>query len=69
MRHWKHEKTIRMRYLKNKILKGITWANCISLIFFACLLDSDTHVPLYICIANMMWLALFGYANNWFKEV
>lgn len=49
--------------MKNKILKAITTINAVSLIFFACCLNSDSWVPLIICLVNALWLVLFVFAN------
>ena len=54
--------------MKNKILKTIAGINIISFLFFGCMLDSSSWVPLIICCINMTWLGLFGYANGWFRE-
>lgn len=56
-----------MRCLKDTILKIITWLNFLSLLIFGCALDSDSWIPFIICCINIAWLALFGYANNWFE--
>jgi hypothetical protein len=56
--------------MKNFILKALAWLNTISFLLSACALDCDEvwPWPSVICSINLAWLALFGYANNWFDD-
>ena len=54
--------------MKNKILKGLAMINGISFIFFGCMLDSASLLPVAICLINLGYIALFGYANDWFAD-
>lgn len=47
-----------------KIVIALFKANVISLIFFACCLDSDNWIPLIVCIINMIYITLFVLANT-----
>lgn len=54
---------MKRRKLKNKFLKAVTWSAGIGVIVSACCLDSESNIPLYICIACAAWLCLMIAAN------
>lgn len=57
-----------MHFLKkNIVLKVMGYLNLVMFLYFGCLLDIDSLIPLTICIATGTYLAVFGYANNWFE--
>lgn len=49
--------------LKNVILKGITGINIVSMMLMLCMVDSDSYIPLFVLMINMVWLFLFFIAN------
>ena len=50
--------------IKNGILKVITFLVGITLIVSICFIDSDTPIPVIICIICEFWLCAFVYANR-----
>ena len=58
---------------KNKIynftLKAITVVAVIAFILGVCSMDSlEILIPTILVSGSMMWMFLFGFANDWFKE-
>lgn len=53
-----------MNYLKNAILRTLELLNAVSFIIFACMVDSESPIPVVICICNFAWLVLFFYVNE-----
>lgn len=52
-----------MNCLKNVILRTLAVLNFISFMIFVCLVDSESRIPVIVCLFNMIWLGLFFYAN------
>ena len=60
--------------MHDRILKAITTAAVIAYFAAACYTDSpewstsDLLVQLPVCAVSILWLVLFGIANNWFYK-
>lgn len=50
--------------MRIKILKFITVLAVLCLIIFASALDSESSIPLVICLVSSVWLLLIAYANT-----
>lgn len=54
---------MRLRKIKNKVLKTLAGVNVISLVLSGMALDSTSNIPLIICSINILFLFLFTLAN------
>ena len=54
--------------MKNIILKTTAAIMATIFIISACMLDSDSWIPLAVCFGSGAWLALFAYANEALKK-
>ena len=50
--------------MKNKILKGITWAAAMTAVITGSALDSEGYTVNFICAGCLIWLVLFFLANR-----
>lgn len=50
--------------MKNKILKTTAYIMFFILIFSASAVDSESNLPVVLCMVSLSWLALFAYANR-----
>lgn len=53
--------------IKNRILKTVTWVAVIVGLYSACAVDSQSWVPVIVCVACLSWIGIFTYANNFFE--
>lgn len=54
--------------MKNIILKTTAYIMGILWILSACMLDSASWLPFWVCCGSGAWLALFAYANGMFEQ-
>ncbi len=57
-----------MNFLHN-VSKVLAALNLISFLLCAMALDSESMIPFYVCAANLVYLGLYAYKNNCFREV
>lgn len=55
------------RRIKNAILKAITAIAGTVFVLSACMLDSESYIPMILCMASGLWLSAFAYANGWLE--
>lgn len=53
-----------MKKYKNKILIGLAKISVVSLILSACLVDSDSIIPMIVCAISVLYLLLLTLANS-----
>lgn len=56
----KHEKKSK---LKGRILMGITYTMLAVFFLSACAIDSESNIPMILCLLSVGWLGLFTLAN------
>ena len=51
--------------MKNNILKGFTFFMAFIFLLSACALDSESYIPVIICVLSGAYLTVFAYVNGY----
>ena len=57
---------MRMRRMKDVFLKATAGITGMTFLASACMLDSESWIPVVVCVACALYLAAFAYANGAF---
>ena len=63
-----NKKHNRVKRIKDKVLRFMAYVNAVVFLIATCTIDSDSWIPFFICCISLLYLGLYGLANELFYE-